>query len=282
MGEDRRIEMWPLADLAEHPGNPKAHDLDTITASVGRFGMVDPIILDQRTGRIISGHGRTHTLIAMEKRGDSPPDGIGQDEQGRWLAPVVVGWSSHSDSEADAAVIALNRTTELGGWVDQNLLDMLDRLQEQDQGLVGVGYGDDDIMALRERLAELGDESDDPLGEDDDRYGDGRGELLDIADLSAGEPDHQVHHGDHWIIDTGDDAPTHHLVVANPHREWQSYIHYLEPGSLLAPYPDVWLTCSDAGEQPLVLVQPVLYLAGHLLDKHASVHPDHKIIKADA
>ena len=40
-------------------------------------------------------------------------------------------WSSRSDTEAGAALIALNRTTELGGWVDEeldHLRELLDTL----------------------------------------------------------------------------------------------------------------------------------------------------------
>ena len=33
----------------------------------------------------------------------------------------MTGWSSRSDTEAGAALIALNRITELGGWVDEEL-----------------------------------------------------------------------------------------------------------------------------------------------------------------
>ena len=33
----------------------------------------------------------------------------------------MTGWSSRSGTEAGAALIALNRATELGGWVDEEL-----------------------------------------------------------------------------------------------------------------------------------------------------------------
>lgn len=150
----RRTEYIPLDHLMADPSNPKAHDLAVIDASVGRFGVIDQIVRDDRTGYIISGHGRHETLRRMRDRGDNPPEGIRVDAGGHWLAPVIVGWASRTDSEARAALIALNRTTELGGWVDDALLDMLDGLiEEGDHGLEGVGFDDDSIDALRERLA---------------------------------------------------------------------------------------------------------------------------------
>ena len=149
----RRTEYLPLDHLTPDGANPKDHDLAVIDASIGRFGMIDQIVRDDRTGKIISGHGRHATLTAMRDRGEAPPEGVRVDAGGHWLIPVIVGWASRTDSEARAALIALNRTTELGGWVDDELLALLDDLTaEGDHGLIGVGYGEDDIDALRQRL----------------------------------------------------------------------------------------------------------------------------------
>lgn len=150
----RRTEYIPLDHLQADPANPKAHDGDAIDASIGRFGIIDQIVRDDRTGYIISGHGRDEALRRMRDRGDNPPEGIRLDASGHWLVPVIVGWASRTDSEARAALIALNQTTMLGGWVDDALLDLLDDLTaEGEHGLIGVGYGEDDIDALRQRVA---------------------------------------------------------------------------------------------------------------------------------
>lgn len=151
----RKIEHLALTGLAPDPRNPKAHSVKTIDASVGRFGFLEPIVLDERTGYIISGHGRTKSLLAMAERGESPPEGVLAAEDGTWLVPVVTGWASRTDSEAAAALIALNRTTELGGWEDETLLDLLDGLADEEDGLIGVGYDDDDIAAIRHHLDNL-------------------------------------------------------------------------------------------------------------------------------
>ena len=150
----RRVEYLPLASLVPDPRNPKGHDDNQIDASVGRFGFIDPVVRDERTLRIISGHGRTDTLKEMERRGESPPDGVHTAADGSWLVPVVTGWASRSDTEAAAALIALNRSTELGGWVDDALLDLLGQLTDEDPaaGLLGVGFSDRDIEMLQRRL----------------------------------------------------------------------------------------------------------------------------------
>lgn len=151
--DPRRVEYLPLTKLTPDSRNPKAHDEIAIDASIGRFGFIEPVVLDERTGHIISGHGRTKVLTAMRDEGQTPPNGVRVDEDGTWHIPVVVGWASRTDLDASGALIALNRTTELGGWVDDELLGLLDDLAaDGEQGLDGVGYGTDDIEALSARL----------------------------------------------------------------------------------------------------------------------------------
>lgn len=153
--DPRRIEYVPLAELRADPRNPKAHDQETIDASIGRFGVLDLIVRDERTGYIVSGHGRQKALTGMEARGESAPEGVRVAEDGSWLVPVVVGWASRTDAEAGAALIALNRTTELGGWVDDALLDLLDDLADMEDGLVGVGFTEEDREALEHLTFDL-------------------------------------------------------------------------------------------------------------------------------
>jgi len=120
--EARRVEYLPLSELRENIRNPRTHDESTIDASIGRFGYLEPIVRDERTGLIVSGHGRAKVLREMRERGESVPEGVRAAADGEWMVPVVTGWGSRTDAEASAALIALNRTTELGGWVDEALL----------------------------------------------------------------------------------------------------------------------------------------------------------------
>lgn len=190
----RRTEYIPLEHLRPDPANPKAHNVDVIDASIGRFGIIDQIVRDDRTGYIISGHGRDETLRRMRDRGDNPPEGIRVDASGNWLVPVIVGWASRTDAEARAALIALNRTTELGGWVDESLLDLLDNLDDY----TGVGFSEDDTDDLRARLEEVAaavetetpsevtKKDDVPTRKDSDNYA-AEGRRLVILDYSVAE-----------------------------------------------------------------------------------------------
>jgi hypothetical protein len=110
---------------------------------------------------------------------------------------VQVGWASRTDAEAKAALIALNRTTILGGWVDASLLSILDELSDGGTdvaGLQGVGYDGDDLEELRARLAGLDDEPGDPWNDRNfqERPGGGevaRGQIWRVGDhlLACGD-----------------------------------------------------------------------------------------------
>jgi len=184
----RKLEYRRLKDLPADPRNPKAHDLGSIRASLERFGFLEPVVLDGRTGYLISGHGRVQALLAMEEDAQAAsadavlaaPEGVVVDEGGRWTVPVASGWASADDYEARAALIALNRTSELGGWVDDALLELLGELDDEPMGhgLTGVGFSEADLDALAAALAEAGDGIDldglaAPDAAPDHGYGDG-------------------------------------------------------------------------------------------------------------
>lgn len=145
----RTMEPMRLDTLRPAPRNAKDHDQDAHAASVGRFGFIEPIVIDERTGFILSGHGRHAHLLQLQATGAEPPDGIETDKAGRWLVPVVRGVSSKNDTEADAMAVALNRVGERGGWKADTLAEVLQELADQGE-LFGTGFDADeldDIMA---------------------------------------------------------------------------------------------------------------------------------------
>lgn len=118
----------PVADLAPALRNAKAHDLAALARSFEQFGAMEPVVLDERTGRLVSGHGRVEHLAAKEQLGAEPPEGVLVDSEGRWGWLVARGWRSRDDDHAHAAGIALNRVGERGGWVPELLAEQLDDL----------------------------------------------------------------------------------------------------------------------------------------------------------
>lgn len=135
----------PLAAIEYAARNAKRHDDDGIAASMGRFGVIDVPVLDERTQRLVSGHGRVDSWRAAFAAGDPAPDGVETDGPNGWRVPVVRGWSSTSELEADAAGVAVNQLTASGGWDLPSLGSVLDDLRTVDGGLTGTGFTVDSI-----------------------------------------------------------------------------------------------------------------------------------------
>jgi len=62
MAPTLRIEYMPLSQLKKYPGNPKQHDLETLDGSFNRFGYTAPIMIDEKSSIMVSGHGRVKQL----------------------------------------------------------------------------------------------------------------------------------------------------------------------------------------------------------------------------
>lgn len=158
---ERRLEYQDLDTIEPAANNPKEHQINNVRASIDRFGYVAPMIVDDRTGRLVVGHGRLESLKARRDAGETPPEGIQTDDTGRWLAPVIHGWASRSDADAAAYLVLDNRQTELGGWDHQALADLLDEIGDPDL-IELTGW---DPADLDELLADTG--TDDGAGSGD-------------------------------------------------------------------------------------------------------------------
>ena len=158
-----RVEYLPLASLKSARRNPKKHQIETVLTSMGRFGYVAPMILDERTGRLVAGHGRLESLKRAKANGQAPPERI-HVKNGDWLVPVVRGVAFADDREAEAYLLADNQIVIRGGWDDDELKEIIERLGEEGE-LAGTGFEDlfqeqfgveqDDPTPLIDQAAEL-------------------------------------------------------------------------------------------------------------------------------
>lgn len=152
-----KIVYLPIDELESADRNSKNHDSALITASFKRFGLIESIVRDDRTGKIISGHGRRDELLRAHAAGEPPPDDSVVVKDGRWLAPVETGWASKDDDEAIAAGIAINQATIAGGFDYEALLPDLQAIDSTPLGLDATGFtaGDiDSILAAMELRAQ--------------------------------------------------------------------------------------------------------------------------------
>jgi hypothetical protein len=125
---DLRIEWMRLDAIRRAARNSKLHDLDELDIAVRALGFTSELRIDERTGRLIRGHGRLGYLQREHDRGAEPPEGIRVDGDGAWLAPVVRGWSSRDDHHATAVKIADNDVGRKAGHDEAALLDELAEL----------------------------------------------------------------------------------------------------------------------------------------------------------
>lgn len=151
---ERKIEYLPLASLQVAAKNPKLHADAELQASVTHFGYAEPIVIDERTGRIVAGHGRREALLALKTAGNEPPDGV-RKKNGDWLIPVMRGWASKTDADAEAYLLASNRLVEVGGWDDAQLAEMLAELFAANGPTVSdiIGFSAKDLRELEARVA---------------------------------------------------------------------------------------------------------------------------------
>lgn len=126
----------PVADLHEHPDNPRQGDVGAIIQSIERNGVYQPIVVQRSTGTVIAGN---HRLKAIRALGIETAQAI--------LLDV-------DDAQAKAILVADNRTSDLATYDDHALADLLTDLAQSDLGLEGTGYDGDDLDRLLADLAE--------------------------------------------------------------------------------------------------------------------------------
>lgn len=149
--DDMRIEWVPLEEIDRWPRNPKDHDLGLLYESFSRFGFVKPLLVDETTGKLIAGHGRLDALgMQFRSSPKSPPAGIKiAPNTISWLIPVIRGIAFKNETEAEAYLIADNRTSEQGGWLEDRLYVVL---TDHADNLRGIGYDGDDLDKLAQDL----------------------------------------------------------------------------------------------------------------------------------
>lgn len=154
-----RIEYLPLSKVLRWPRNSKLHDFGAIHESYKRWGFVSPILIDEKTGRLVAGHGRLDTLQQAKASGSAPPDRIVV-KDGEWFVPVIRGIEFTDIQEAEAYLIADNRVQELGGgWNEVDLAAILADHAASDRGLTAIGFDQDDLDAMLRRISGSHDEA---------------------------------------------------------------------------------------------------------------------------
>jgi len=124
----------PLDDLHLLPGNPRRGDVEAVARSLERFGQLKPIVA-RLDGTIIAGN---HTFLAARQLG--------------WTELAVVRTDA-DEATAKAFALADNRTSELGTYDEQALLDLLTEVNAADPTLLAAAsFAATDLDDLLARL----------------------------------------------------------------------------------------------------------------------------------
>jgi len=130
------VRRVPIDSIHLDPANARLHGEQNMAAIIGslkRFGQVEPLVVQKATGRIIGGNGR---IVAMKQIGWTECD----------IVEVDV-----DDLTATSLGIALNRSSELSGWNEPVLAEILKQLDASGD-LEGVGFSHEDLGALLDEL----------------------------------------------------------------------------------------------------------------------------------
>ncbi len=138
-----RVEYVEIGELKKYPKNPKLHDLESLGASMDEHGFVDPIVVDERTGMIGAGHGRIEELERRRDAGEKPPERV-VIVGGKWHVPVLRGVAFKDDESFRRYVIGANRISEIGGWDNKLLSEMLTGLDKT--SLLSTGFNEKDVV----------------------------------------------------------------------------------------------------------------------------------------
>lgn len=153
-----RIEKKALADLNRAAYNPRVdlqpgdEEYESIRYSLERYGMVQPIVWNERTGNVVSGHQRLTVL---------------QNQGAKEVEVSVVNLDDIAEKQLN---IALNKTE--GSWDNDKLTELLVELGED---AIRTGFTQQEIDVLQSEVSsffddEAADEHDEQLRQKNEDY----------------------------------------------------------------------------------------------------------------
>jgi len=135
-----RIERVPIERINPAPYNPRKDlrpgdpEYEALRQSVGRWGLVEPLVWNERTGNLVGGHQRLKVLI----------------EQG--VTEVEVSVVDLDPEEEKALNLALNKIQ--GDWDEAKLAELLEELRQAGDVVRFTGFDEKEIDRLLARVKE--------------------------------------------------------------------------------------------------------------------------------
>jgi ParB/Sulfiredoxin domain len=255
------ITYRPLKGLIPYAKNARKHprsQIQKLKASLAEFGWANPMLIADNV--MVAGHGRLTAALEMAEAGIPIPR-----NPDFWQGPTV-DLSHLTKTQRAAYVLQDNRSAMDGEWDEELLAVELTGLQEAGFDLTLTGF---DMGEIAEYVPSLegGGEGLEPETAD----------LLQRLDITIAEPRHQVEPGDRYML-----SERHYLFcvgVIDSGKDWAQLLLDIE-GSYFCPYPGPCVPFGKkADEHQLIMVQPDVYIAGHLLDRYADAYGEESVVK---
>ena len=131
-----KVQQVNPAKLVPADYNPRTiseHQAAALKRSIDRWGFVEPVVANKRTGRIVGGHQRIDAALALA------------------VATVPVHWIDVDEASEKALNIALNKIS--GQWDEDLLGRLLSELEQGGQDLEDLGFDPDELQALIDETA---------------------------------------------------------------------------------------------------------------------------------
>jgi hypothetical protein len=71
--QPRWTEYVDVDAIVPDERNPKNHADDVLDESLERFGYTEQVMVDERTGKLVAGHGRRALVLRARAKGGEPP-----------------------------------------------------------------------------------------------------------------------------------------------------------------------------------------------------------------
>ena len=132
-----RDNVLPVQSLKFDPQNVRVHDETNMTAvrnSLQRFGMRHAVIVRGEENIVIAGNARLQAAIDLG-----------------WEYVPVTYANDLSDSEATLLAITDNKTSDLGGWNEDLLSNVLKEIEDEDvsiNDMCNLGWSDKELSDL--------------------------------------------------------------------------------------------------------------------------------------
>ena len=129
----QQVDPAKLVPAEYNPRKISDHQAEALKRSLDRWGFVEPIVANKRTGKIVGGHQRVDAALALA------------------VAKVPVHWVDIDEGSEKALNIALNKIS--GEWEDNRLAELLTELEQGGQDLEDLGFDPDELQAIIDAAA---------------------------------------------------------------------------------------------------------------------------------